>query len=58
MMESTILDGYSTEVAAFYLSPVTRPITISLRACRAVWECQISHPKHWLLDTLPNQNAE
>ena len=55
MMESTILDGYSTEVAAFYLS---RPITIFLRARRAVWECQISHQKHWLLDTLPNQNAE
>jgi len=58
MMESTILDGYSKEKAAFYLSPVTHLITIFLRARRAVRECQISHQKHRLLETLPNQNAE
>ena len=58
MMESTILDGYSKEAATFYLSPVTHPTTIFRRARRAVWEYQISHQKHWLLDTLPNQNAE
>ena len=30
MMESTILDGYSKEVAAFYLSSVTLPTTVSV----------------------------
>jgi len=53
MMESTILDGYSKEAAAFYLSPVTRPTTIFRRARRAVCECQISHQSTGCLTRCP-----
>ena len=44
MMESTILDGYSKEKAAFYLSPVTHLITIFLRARRAVLYGNVKFP--------------
>jgi len=57
IMESENWDDLSKETASFYLSPVTRPTTVSAELHRAPQGFLNSRPKPAKLSTLTNQNA-